>query len=45
MSGVDLWQEIQDTKRLLDIALKEAKNEHSELYDEWIANVDKAISD
>ena len=25
MSGVDLWQEIQDTKRLLDIALKEAK--------------------
>lgn len=25
MSGVDLWQEIQDTKKLLDIALKEAK--------------------
>ena len=25
MSGLDLWQEIQETKKLLDIALKEAK--------------------
>ena len=25
MSGIDLWQEIQETKKLLDIALKEAK--------------------
>ena len=30
---------------MMYIALKEAKNEHSELYDKWIANVDKAISD
>ena len=25
MSGLDLWTEVQETKRLLDIALKEAK--------------------
>lgn len=30
---------------MMYIALKEARNEHSELYDKWIANVDKAISD
>ena len=28
---------------MMYIALKEARNEHSELYDKWIANVDKAI--
>ncbi|MBR6144796.1 MAG: RRXRR domain-containing protein [Treponema sp.] len=28
---------------MMYIALKEAKNEHSELYEKWIANVDKAI--
>lgn len=28
---------------MMYIALKEAKNEHSELYKKWIANVDKAI--
>lgn len=45
------YQEELDNKGLgyiegmMYIALKEAKNEHSELYDEWISNVDKAISD
>lgn len=29
---------------MMYIALKEAENERSELYDKWIANVDKAIS-
>ena len=28
---------------MMYIALKEAKNERSELYEKWIANVDKAI--
>lgn len=28
---------------MMYIALKEARNEHSELYDKWIANVDKAM--
>ena len=46
----DKYQEELDNKGLgyiegmMYIALKEAKNEHSELYDKWIANVDKAIS-
>jgi hypothetical protein len=45
------YQEELDSKGLgyiegmMYIALKEAKNEHSELYDKWIANVDQAISD
>lgn len=45
----DKYQEELDNKGLgyiegmMYIALKEAKNEHSELYDKWIANVDKAI--
>ena len=47
----DKYQEELDNKGLgyiegmMYIALKEAKIEHSELYDKWIANVDKAISD
>ena len=47
----DKYQEELDSKDLgyiegmMYIALKEARNEHSELYDKWIANVDKAISD
>ena len=45
----DKYQEELDNKGLgyiegmMYIALKEAKNEHSELYEKWIANVDKAI--
>lgn len=45
----DKYQEELDNKGLgyiegmMYIALKEAKNKHSELYEKWIANVDKAI--
>ncbi len=30
---------------MMYIALKEAKNEHSELFEKWIANVDEAFFD
>ena len=46
----DKYQEELDNKGIgyiegmMYIALKEAKNEHSVLFDKWIANVDKAIT-